>query len=486
MKGKKLFHLLSSLSDEEYKRLQKAVRSPIWNTNEHLLTLYAQLKPFHPNFDLSEKHYHRIYHKVFNQQQYDDYKLRRLFSEFTKVIEQFLIYLETQDDHSGRQKQRLLLRALGRRNVYPYFERSTLQVLEEVEQERFLDVEHFQSLIGLHYGIYFHPLTNRHSKKNNHLHRLTESLDNYYVLAKLRIGSELKNREKMLNIRYKNQLEEVILGETGAEMTNNSSVYRMYKLVYDLFEEPASITAFAKLKQLFNENIASLRKPDQFFILHHLINFAARQINSGKTPFYKEALALYKTGLSLGLLLENGKIREATYSNIILLGCQAGEFSWVDGFIEQYYSYLKEDIGADARAHALGLRFFYEKKFDQAVDQLLNHRFSPAYQPRVRIIIVRALFEQFLQDESIYNLLQAQCDAFEKYILRNDFLAKSRLEPHLNTMRLVRKLAQFLFDREPRVTIRLWLAQELESNKRFISQNWLQAKSRQLIRENGA
>lgn len=486
MKGKKLFHLLSSLSDEEYKLLHKAVRSPIWNTNEHLLSLYSHLKSFHPSFDLSEKHYYRLYDKIFKQQQYDDYKLRRLFSEFTKVVEHFLIYLETQDDQRGRQKQRLLLRALGRRNVYTYFERGTLQVLEEVEEEPFLDVEHFQSLIGLHYGIYFHPLTNRHSKKNNHLHHLTESLDNYYVLAKLRIGSELKNREKMLNIRYQNQLEEEILGEIGAEMTNNSFVYQMYKLVYDLFEEPARVTAFDKLKQLLNENIAALRKPDQFFILHHLINFAARQINSGKTPFYKEALDLYKTGLSLGLLLENGKIREATYSNIILLGCQAGEFKWVDGFIEQYYSYLKEDIGEDARAHALGLRYFYEKKFDQAVDQLLNYRFSPAYQPRVRIIIVRALFEQFLQDESIYNLLQAQCDAFEKYILRNEFLAKSRLEPHLNTMRMVRKLAQLIFDREPKATIQLWLTQELESGKKFISQNWLKAKSSQLVKENGA
>lgn len=486
MKGKKLFHLLSSLSEEEYKLLHKAVRSPIWNTNEHLHTLYLQLKPFHPNFHLSEKHYHKIYDKIFKQQAYDDYKLRRLFSEFTKVIEHFLVYLETQDDKQGRQKQRLLLRALGRRNVYSYFERNTLQVLEEVKEEPFLDVEHFQSLIGLHYGIYFHPLTNRHSKKNIHLHHLTESLDSYYVLAKLRIGSELKNREKMLNIRYENRLEEMILGELGSEMTKNSSVYQMYKLVYDLFEEPAKVDEFGKLKHLFNQNIASLRKPDQFFILHHLINFAARQINSGKTPFYKEALDLYKTGLSLGLLLENGKIREATYSNIILLGCQAGEFSWVDGFIEQYYSYLKEEIGADARAHALGLRYFYEEKFDQAVDQLLNYRFSPAYQPRVRIIIVRALLEQFLQDDSIYSLLQAQCDAFEKYIIRNDFLAKPRLEPHLNTMRLIRKFAQLLYDREPEKMVRQWLAHELESDKKFISKNWLKAKAGQLAKENSA
>lgn len=486
MKGKKLFHLLASLSEEEYKLLQKAVRSPIWNTNEHIHTLYAQLKPFHPDFNLLDKHYHKIYHKIFKQQEYDDYKLRRLFSEFTKVIEHFLIYLETQDDQEGRPKQRLLLRALGRRNVYSYFERATLQVLDEVVEEPYLDVEHFQSLIGLHYGIYFHPLTNRHSKKNDHLHQLTESLDSYYVLAKLRIGSELKNREKMLNISYENRLEEVILGGLGEEMTKNSSVYRMYKLVYDLFEEPAKIDDFDKLKQLFNQHITSLRKTDQFFILHHLINFAARQINSGKTPFYKEALDLYKTGLSLGLLLENGRIREATYSNIILLGCQAGEFSWVDGFIEQYYSYLKEDLGEDARAHALGLRYFYEQKFDQAVDQLLNYRFSPAYQPRVRIMIVRALLEQFLQDDSIFNLLQAQCDAFEKYIVRNDFLAKPRLEPHLNTVRLVRKFAQLLYDRENEISVRQWLAQELESDKKFISKNWLRAKAGHFVKENSA
>ena len=158
----------------------------------------------------------------------------------------------------------------------------------------------------------------------------------------------------------------------------------------------------------------------------------------------------------------------------------------MDGFIEQYYNYLKEGVGEDARAHAMGLRYFYEEKFDQAVDQLLNYRFSPAYQPRVRIIIVRALLEQFLQDDSIFSLLQAQCDAFEKYILRNDFLAKPRLEPHLNTMRLVRKLAQLLYDREPTKAIRHWLVQELESEKKYISKNWLRAKASQLTKEKSA
>lgn len=481
-----MFHLLSSLSKEELKLLNKAVKSPLWNTNEHLNILYAQLKPFHPEFKLTEKHYHRIYEKIFQHKKYDDYKLRRLFSELTKVLEQFLIYLETQGDKEGRQQQRLLLRALARRNVYPYFERGTLQVLDEVHDEPYLDVEHFQSLIGLHYGLYFHPLTNRHSKKNEHLHHLLESLDSYYVLAKMRIGSELKNREKMLNVKDENRLEELILGEMGETMTQNSIVYQMYKLIYALFDEVGAELAFNQLKQLFNENIQLLRKPDQFFVLHHLINFAARQINNGKAHFYKEALDLYKTGLDSGLLLENKKIREATYSNIILLGCQAGEFDWVDGFIDQYYESLNEEVRDDARAHAMGLRYFYEQKFAQAVDQLLNYRFSPAYQPRVRIIIVRALFEQFLRDESIYTLLQAQCDSFEKYISRNDFLAKPRLEPHLNTVRLVRKLAQLLFDREPKSSIRLWLTQELKSDKKFISQPWLKEKSGQLAKEIGA
>lgn len=478
-----MFHLLSSLSKAEFKLLYKAIKSPLWNTNEHLHTLYAQLRPFYPHFDLADRQFYRIYEKVFQQATYDDYKLRRLFSEFTKVLEQFLVYLETQNDKEGRQQERLLLSALARRNVYTYFERTTLQVLDDVEQEPYQDVEHYQSLIELHYGLYFHPLTNRHSKKNDHLQQLIECLDSYYVLAKMRIGSELKNREKVLNIQNKNPLEDILLGQAGQAMTGNSFIYQMYKLVYALFDDPVAEEAFNKLKELFRKKFQRLRKEDQFFVLHHLINYAARQINTGKAKFYKEALDLYKIGLKLGLLLENGKIRETTYSNIILLGCQATDFRWVDGFIDQYYTFLPEEGRDDARAHALGLRYFYEQKFDEAVDQLLNYRFSPAYQPRVRIIIVRALFEQFLEDESIYGLLQAQCDAFEKYILRNDLLAKPRLAPHMNTVRVIRKWTQLVFDREPKASIRLWLEQEFNSDKKFISQRWLEEKSGQWARD---
>lgn len=478
MKGRKLFQLLSSLSKEEFKLLAKALRSPLWNTNDRITKVYEQIKPFYPIFDLHEKQYHRIYTATFDQTSYDDYKFRRLLSDLTKIVERFLIQQEVEND--PRERNRLLLRALGRRNIYNHFEKGTLQELQAVEAGPYQDMEYYQSLIGLHYGLYFHPLTNRHSKNDDHLAALINAIDSNYVLAKLRVGSELKNREKMLNTQYENKLESSILGEFGHTLQGKNPVYQMYKLVYKLFEPAAEMETFAQLKVLFTTDIKALRQVDQFFILHHLINFAARQINAGKAAFYKEALDLYKTGLKQVLLLENNKMREATYSNIILLGCQAKEFAWADEFIRVYSTYLDPDIREDAKAHALGLWYFYQKDFSKSVDQLLHFKFSPAYQPRVRIIIIRSLLEQFLKDHSIFSLLQAQCDAFEKYISRNDFLAKPRLEPHLNTIRLIRKLAQLLFEKEEKEVIQKWLDQELMSKKKFLSQTWLKEKSRYL------
>lgn len=52
-----------------------------------------------------------------------------------------------------------------------------------------------------------------------------ESFDSYYVLVKLRIGSELKNCEKMFNICYENWFEEMVFGELGVKMIKNSLVY---------------------------------------------------------------------------------------------------------------------------------------------------------------------------------------------------------------------------------------------------------------------
>ncbi len=478
MKGKKLFQLLSSLSKEEFKLVAKALKSPLWNTNDRIIKVYDQIKPYYPVFDLTEKHHHRIYTATFDQASYDDYKFRRLLSDLTKIVERFLIQLEV--EHDPRESNRLLLKALGRRNVYNHFEKGTLQELQAVGSGPYQDMEYYQSLIGLHYDLYFHPLTNRHSKNDDHLAALINAIDSNYVLAKLRVGSELKNREKMLNTQYENKLEPAILGEFGHTLQGQNPVYQMYKLVYQLFAPPQEMAAFAELKILFTKDIEALRQVDQFFILHHLINFAARQINAGRADFYKEALDLYKTGLEQNLLLENNKMREATYGNIILLGCQAKEFAWVDEFIGIYSVFLDPEIREDAKAHALGLRYFYQKDFPKAVDQLLHYKFSPAYQPRVRIIIIRSLFEQFLKDHSIFSLLQAQCDAFEKYISRNDFLAKPRLEPHLNTTRLIRKLAQLLFEKEEKESIQKWLNQELISRKKFLSQTWLKEKSKNL------
>ncbi|MEZ5042354.1 MAG: hypothetical protein R2828_20815 [Saprospiraceae bacterium] len=480
MKGKKLFQLLACLTNEEFKLLAKAIKSPLWNTNDRLILVYRQLKPFYPAFEVKEKNYHQIYRVLFKEAAYNDYKLRRLFSELTKITERFLIHLEL--EKAPQSNDQFLVQALGRRNVYHYFEKETLTLLDQLKEVPFKDMEHYQTLISLHYDLYFHPLTNRHSINDDHLAALMNNIDSYYILAKLRVGSEWKNREKMLNTRYEIQLEKAILGTFGEQLEGQNPIYRMYKLVYQLFQQEESEMVFHQLKDLFIPQIRKLRQIDQFFILHHLINFSARQINNGKAGFYKEALDLYKIGLTQELLLENGKMREASFSNIILLGCQEKAFEWTEHFISIYAQYLDEEIREDAKIHALGLWHFYKKDYSKSTEQLLHHKFSPAYQPRVRIIIIRSLFEQFIKDHSIYSLLQAQLDAFEKYISRNEFMNKSRLEPHINTTRIIRKFAQLLFEHEPKKGIKEWLEQELASEKKIIGKPWLEDKVKQLLK----
>ena len=212
-----------------------------------------------------------------------------------------------------------------------------------------------------------------------------------------------------------------------------------------------------------------------------LINVAARHINKGQSAFYKEALDLYKIGLKIGLIVENDRIQDLTFGNIVLLGCRAEDFIWVKAFIEDYQVFLDEAIRVDTVALNFGLWYFHQNDFEMAYSQFYNHSFSPTFQLKVRSNLNRIFFEQFLQDSSMFYLLLAQLNAFEKYLRRNEMFAFYKIEAYLNFIAILKKLATGIFDHKNLTKIKIEIMAQIEIKKRVIGKDWLLKKLDELV-----
>ena len=474
MKGKKLYRLLGSLDAEEFRLLGRAVDSPLMNTNPRVASLYYYLQPHYPTFDAPALQAEPLFTYLFPSQPYDDYKLRRLLSSLSRLVEQFLVYLEAKREEE--EAPLLLIRALGRRNHYALFEKYTSDVLKSLQEAPYRDYDHYRRKVECFTNYYFHPFTDKRSIREERLQELVYDMDYRYALEMYRLGAELRNRERILSEQYQLKAIDRMSNYDREGALSRNAIFRVYRsliLAYEQEEDPA---LFRKLKKAFVAHTHEMRDADCKLLFQQILNYTIRRINESDDSFYKEALELYKMGLQAGWLIDGGRMSAATYSNIVLVSCEEGEYRWAEAFMNEYESLLEMLAREDTKAHCYSLWHYFQEQYDEALQLLARHSFSKAFQPTTRMTAIRIVFEQFLTDDSYFDLLLSQVKAFEKYLSRNKTLAENRKDLHKLTLSLLRRIANAIAREEPLEEIRRWALEEINSGQAFVLRNWLKHK----------
>lgn len=476
MKGGKLFQLLKSLSPAEFKGLKKMVVSPIYNTNPTLGVLLGLLQPQYPDFDSSPRGKEKLFKRIWQDTSYDAYKLHRLFTQMTQLVEAYLLLLDQRQNDFDRKKR--LMRIYGKRNLLSFFKKEAKNLREELDIFPFRDLEYYQDQIEVNESIYFHPLNDKYDLKDESLDRLIDSLDFYFVLAKMRYGISLKSRERILTKPGNWRFMEALNTTEDLGFIKESVLYKLYQQAFLLLEE-GGLKNFATFENLLFENITLLGK-DRKVLFFTGLNFINRQVNKGIAQYSHKALEWYQFGLHNGLLTEDGKMNEVTFGNIVVFGCREGAFEWTKNFMNAYQHLLKNALRADVVRYHLGLWHFYQKDFEAAFSTLLNYTFIPAYFLKSRLTAIRAVFEQFLKNKAYYDLLIHQIYAFEMAMKRSKAFSKAAKDPVLNCLIIIRSLAKSIWNHKANHTLFEKYLDEINTNKKIATRQWLIAKLKQL------
>lgn len=478
MKEVKLFKLLKTLDKAEFSRLSKFLRSPFFNLTPSFIDYFEAIKRYYPDFPNDKIKATKIWSKVFPDHSFQEVKFWRLSSDFHKLVKRYITALEL--EKRPQESQQLFIKAMNDRGNYSLFEKETKQYLENLEKQPFRDWEYHSRTYELNFDYYFHSLTQKHTLKDEALEQLMESVDLQFVLAKYRIGSEMKNRERMLAKQYPIRFLESIEAASKNGFGKENILLQHYRLLFEMYEPEKAANAFEGLKKMYSENVQNFRRFDQSLFLTQLINYTIGQIRKGIDRFYKEALDLYQIGLKLELVIENKQLNEAVFGNIVLLGCHAREFDWTDQFIEAYQNYLKEEIRIDAVALNRGLWYFHQGDFDNAYDLLINHSFSYYYQPKARTNMIINLMERFLKDSSLFDLLISQIEAFEKFIQRSKLFSAQNKEARLNWTSITKKIATGVYGKKNQKKLQSTLIKQIEEKNPLIAKKWLIQKVNQI------
>jgi hypothetical protein len=469
MHNSKLLKLLKTLSKEEFRLLKKFLRSPFYNYTPQLLELYDILKKYYPDFDSPKLEKEWVFKRLFPDESFKSKKMRHTLSEFTLLVEEFMVAMKLRNDTFLKKK--LLTEEYGKRNVYDIFERNTQELIEELENAP-VHIETYGEISALSRKLFFHPLTRKNKLSVPSLNRAMEYLDLDFALQKLFLTTEMKVRENILQEKYQIQFLEELMAQNHEDV----GIFKLLMESIRLFEKNDE-ASFLKVKDEFSAHADKLSSDEAAHILTNLLNYTIPKVNSGNSFYLEQLFALYKIGLESKLLIQDDRITDFSYTNIIAVGSGLKEYEWTKQFIEEYEVYLDEEIREGAKLLGLAFWHFHQGEFSVVIDLLSIHKFNQViHELRSRSLQLRAYYELFQNNDSYYEFLISNTYAFEKYIRRNEKISDSKAEGYLNLISYTRKLTNILIKQERKENVKSDLNKALMAKQRFVAKKWILEK----------
>lgn len=498
MQNAKVIKLFKAIKEGEFRQITLFLKSPFYNRNKRVVDLFEYLKKHKNNLDGNKLHREYIFKKLFPKgENYEDWKIRELRSDLSKLIEEYFIVQETRQNHIDRQM--LLIRSLDKRKVDDYFFRYAYKLDEAIDAIDLKNMEHYLAQLQLQNRLYYHSTTSKLKNKGSKelLSGIMYNTDMFYSLAKLRYGYEIAAWEQIRGERLEGFIPEEALEKLPVKVVEANTLLliyqlsiRLYKLHNSIKDSPAAKislenkTTIQKLYVIYNEtkeliisNISKFDKDEASKLITLLVNAAYVAVEDEMLK--KECFYIYKVGVTQEVFTTEDYFPQSHFNNIVAIGCSVREYDWTKQFINDYYTYLpneddkKENIIRLYKAYLS----FYLKEYEQVKYLLGTLEFEDvSYGLRHYLILIASLYE--LESE-----LHDSCDNFKQYIYRKNkanFISPDIYERHNNFIRMVLRIVNAQGKFKPNV---IKLKTDLDNMEKITMKAWLNEKIEHLSRK---
>ena len=469
MRGSKLIALLKKMDKNEFFQLEKFVKTTFFNSNKYLPILFDFLKDGYPDFKsahLTKKNAAKL---LFPDTEVTDKRIANIMSDMYHLIMDFFAQMEFQNNHLERSK--IKAQALKKKELFQEYTKELSKFEEILEEQPSRNVEYYWNLFELNNRKYHNRTTPLNNSKIL-IEEMMDGLDKFFVLGKLKLRGEMTSREMILGENYP---ETLLLKATKTLAMKSFEVkkplFEMYFYIIELLQsgEPHY---YWKLKNLFFAKHNLMGEESKLEVLSYLMNYTVSGKARDNKDFLAEGFELYKFGFTNGILHENLPSAENVFQNMIIMGAQLGHFDWVESFLETVemsevgYS---EDVIVFAKANIL----FHKKEFSSARELILSHPFQREQDKiRIKTILIKILYEEYLLDDSVHEVLMATIQAFQKYLKRNKKLPTHRIVPFISFAKVLKMLIRLRFQRVKSKTVKEKIKKDIDSQT-VLSKEWI-------------
>jgi hypothetical protein len=312
------------------------------------------------------------------------------------------------------------------------------------------------------------------------LQRKSRLLDQYYALEQLTNYCGMLSRQKIVQGQYQlPYLEEIFRraasGESGLDEQSAVAIY--LALARLLSEAEDSPDHFAQLELVLNNHPDALPPSEKRTVYNFVLNYCVQRINLGETHYYQKVLTIYRNLLDENLLLQDQRLSQWTYTNIVTSGSRLKAWEWTEQFLEDYRTYLPPQDQYNAYHYNRTALRYEQGKYDDALQGLHQVEFTDAFYHLAAKTIQLKIYYQREATESFHALLFAT----RQFVNRNRQLSSLKKKAYLNFLKLARQLFDLAYQR-PYWTHAKW-QQRYEKLQDRLASNTYTANNKDWVRE---
>ncbi|MBK7869752.1 MAG: hypothetical protein IPJ74_03235 [Saprospiraceae bacterium] len=434
----KLQELLRSLPEKELNRLDQFIFSSFFNENERLTALYSYIRSFAPHFSAPALSAELAFQHLFPNEEFDQDLLHKLNSQLFKLVENFIAHRQLDQDSAAKDIQ--LLRFYNRTLLPKHFT-GTLNRLDKLQkQAQEQSLSYFQQQLELE-TIRAEFLSQNDTRTGDiNLQALNQSLDAYFLLAKLMYLNSMLARQKIARVNYDFTWMEEILQYLERSEYRRIPAIEIYREILLLQINPGKKEYYIQLKELLSAHF-------QCFPTHELRSLYIYLENAVKHLFpveayFQELFELYKMQLDANILHENGYLPHTVFKNIVSVALSLQAFEWAAQFIESNrYKIIPEDYREDAYIQNLAGLHFFRGEYDRAQVLLLQSNPIDIYYKLSQKILLAEIYFEKRELEVLENFL----NTFTKFIFDQQAkIASEKIASYRQFVNFLKKLLRIL------------------------------------------
>lgn len=473
MRKSKLITLLRGLTKAEMKELESFLHAPMFVVTPEVLKLYKSLFRQYPKYDTERIEKDNLAGYLFPKDTEKNAlkKLNYTMSSFTKIVEEYILWIETKQQTNDRDF--LLLKAYRRRNIDKLFFKTGHDFLKRLEKSPIRDAQYYHDQFQVNNIIYHHTNTVKGAPQES-LKETIKNLDLFYISARLMQYLYILTRKAQVVENSNILLTEEILELVKSDPLKTNPLLNIYQLLIDYLQgNKVDEAHYFQTKEMFFEHFDIFSKLEKENIITFIINYANLLYKSGKEHFFEELFDLHNFTIERRILFVDNFLLSTIYYNTVNIGCELGKLDWAEEFIEKNSIFLRKNVRHSMKELSLAHFHCCKKNYDQTLICLRSLEFkNHIYEITSKVLITRCYFEERNEE-----LLSSFLHSFTAFVRRHKRMPTLQKEAVLNFIKFTSRISRNWYSRK---YTKEQLLQQISEHPNLNNRRWLRQKVEEL------